>query len=159
MRKFMVAEASGEYVEVSAVEMAYIVADELKTKLEDTVVIDSPSVVKALCRSRLAHLEYEVFGVMFLDSKHRLIAFEEMFRGTIDEASVYPREVVKEALRHNASAVIFTHNHPSGDPEPSRADRTITDRLKSALDLIGVRSLDHIVVGDTFVSFAERGWM
>lgn len=99
-----------------------------------------------------------VLFVQNLDAKHRLIQYVEMFRGTIDCASVYPREVVKEALRLNAAAVIYAHNHPSGNPEPSQADRTLTQRLKEALALVEVRSLDHIIVaGERTVSFAEEG--
>ncbi|CSI70314.1 DNA repair protein RadC [Vibrio cholerae] len=94
-----------------------------------------------------------------MDNQHRLIEFKELFRGTVDAASVYPREVLKEALNVNAAAVIFAHNHPSGDPEPSQADRRITQRLKDALSLVDIRVLDHVVVGKSSVSFAERGWL
>ena len=94
---------------------------------------------------------------MFLDNRHRVISFDRMFNGTIDGASVYPREVVRAAINHNAAAVIFAHNHPSGVAEPSRADEQITRRLKDALALIDVRVLDHMIVGDEVVSFAERG--
>jgi DNA repair protein RadC len=100
---------------------------------------------------------YEVFACLFLDTRHRVIAFEELFRGTIDGASVHPRELVRRALEHNAAAVILAHNHPSGVAEPSAADRQITTRLKDALALVDVRVLDHCVVGDEIVSFAERG--
>ena len=107
---------------------------------------------------QLAEREHEVVACLFLDNRHRMIAFEELFRGTIDGASVHPREVVKEALAHNAAAVILAHNHPSGVAEPSGADKTITRRLIDALSLIDVRVLDHIVVGGAeTVSFAERG--
>ena len=105
----------------------------------------------------LAGHDQEVFAVMFMHSRHCILACEEMFYGTIDGASVYPREVVKAALRHNASAVILAHNHPSGDPEPSQADIQITRRLKDALHLIDVRILDHIIVGKTALSMAEKG--
>ena len=114
--------------------------------------------VKAYCQLHLGGLEHEEFGVLFLDVSNRLIAFRSMFRGTLSQASVYPREVAKEALRFNASAVILTHNHPSGRTEPSRADEHLTSALKTALALIDVRVLDHVVVsahGST--SFAERG--
>lgn len=107
---------------------------------------------------KLAPLEHEVFAVMFLTNRHELIAFEELFRGTIDGASVHPREVVKVTLRHNAAAVILAHNHPSGVPEPSRADEALTRRLRDALGLIDVRVLDHVIVGGTdTTSFAELG--
>ncbi|KRF00602.1 hypothetical protein ASG87_12550 [Frateuria sp. Soil773] len=109
-------------------------------------------------RARLRHLPYEVFACLYLDNRHRVLAFEELFRGTIDGASVHPREVVRACLRHNACAVIFAHNHPSGVAEPSSADRTITHELRDALQLVGVRVLDHLVIGhDEPVSMAARG--
>lgn len=118
----------------------------------------SPDEVKRYLALKLAQREQEVFAVLFLDNRHRLIQYNEMFFGTIDGASVYPREVVKAALQHNAAAVILAHNHPSGVPEPSRADEIITNRLKEALSLVEIRVLDHIVVGGTdTVSLAERG--
>ncbi len=118
----------------------------------------SPSDTMRYCQLNLLSKEHEVFGIMFLDNKNRLIEFKEMFRGTIDSASVYPREIVKEALAANAAAVVLTHNHPPGDPEPSAADRAITAKIKAALSLIDIRVLDHIVVGDQrCVSFAEMG--
>lgn len=106
---------------------------------------------------KLGHHESEVFAVMFLNSQHQLIEYDEMFHGTIDSANVYPREVLKAALSVNASAVILGHNHPSGLSEPSNADKRITKRLVDALGLIDVRVLDHIVVGKTALSFAEKG--
>ncbi|PCJ29964.1 MAG: hypothetical protein COA90_10775 [Gammaproteobacteria bacterium] len=113
---------------------------------------------KAYLQQRLRGYQHEVFACLFLDNKHRMIAFDELFRGTIDSASIYPREVVKQALSHNASAVIFAHNHPSGIAEPSQADYSITQRLIAALNLVDIRVLDHIVVGDgETVSFAETG--
>ena len=115
---------------------------------------------KHYLQHRLRAYQHEVFACLFLDNKHRMIAFEELFRGTIDSANVYPREVVKHALSHNAAAVIFAHNHPSGVAEPSQADYAITDRLKSALATVEIRVLDHIVVGDgETVSFAETGYL
>lgn len=118
----------------------------------------SPDQTKAYFRMRFSGLEHEVFAVAFLDNRHRLIACEDMFRGTVNGAAVYPREVVKEAMKHNAAAVFFAHNHPSGVAEPSGADRAITDRLREALALLDVQVLDHLVVGDKGVtSFAERG--
>jgi len=101
-----------------------------------------------------------VFAALFLDTRHRTLAFEELFQGTVDGAEVHPREVVRRALAHNAAAVIIGHNHPSGCPEPSAADRSITSRLKQALALVDVRLLDHFVVGDGApVSLAARGWV
>lgn len=111
-------------------------------------------------RARLRAYPHEVFACLFLDNRHRVLAFEELFRGTIDGAAVYPREVVKQALRHNAAAVIFAHNHPSGVAEPSQADRHITEQLVKALGLMEIRVLDHLVIGDDgWVSLAQRGWM
>ncbi|WP_322862042.1 JAB domain-containing protein [Aeromonas allosaccharophila] len=107
---------------------------------------------------RLQDREHEVFGALFLDSQHRVLAFEELFRGTLDSASIYPREVVKRALLLNSGAIIAVHNHPSGDPEPSQSDRVFTQALKEALTLVDVRLLDHLVVGaEGVVSMAERG--
>jgi DNA repair protein RadC len=109
-------------------------------------------------RAQLRHLPYEVFACLYLDNRHRVLAFEELFRGTVDGASVHPREVVRACLQHNACAVIFAHNHPSGVAEPSAADRAITHELRDALQLVGVRVLDHLVIGHGEpVSMAARG--
>lgn len=117
-----------------------------------------PVAVRKYLSAKLADFEHEVFAVLFLDTQHRLIEYSELFRGTIDSASVYPRELVKEALRLNAAAVIVSHNHPSGNPEPSGADKVLTQRLREALALVDVRTLDHIIVaGGSTISFAERG--
>jgi DNA repair protein RadC len=117
----------------------------------------NPAETRQYLAMRLRDYAFEVFAALFLDNRHRVITLEELFRGTIDGASVHPREVVRRALYHNAAAVIFAHNHPSGVAEPSQADRHITQRLKDALALIDVRVLDHFVIGDEVVSFAERG--
>lgn len=120
--------------------------------------LTSSIATKDFLRLELAELEHEVFVVIYLDNQHRVIVAEKLFRGTIDGASVYPREVVKEALGHNASAVILAHNHPSGHVEPSHADTRITERLREALGLVDVRVLDHIIVGGMeCYSFAENG--
>ena len=120
--------------------------------------ITDPGQTRKYLKAKLRNYEREVFACLYLDNQHRLINYEELFFGTIDGASVHPREVVKRVLSHNAAAVIFAHNHPSGLAEPSQADRRITDRLKSALMLVDVRVLDHMIVGDAeVVSFAERG--
>ena len=120
--------------------------------------LSSPKATRDYLTLKLRTLEREVFAVIFLDKRHRLISYQEMFQGTIDGASVHPREVVKEALKQNAAAVILAHPHPSGVAEPSQADEFITQRLKDALGLVDIRVLDHIIVagGDT-TSFAERG--
>ena len=122
------------------------------------LALTSPRDVAEFLKSQLAHKDHEVFAVLFLDTRHRLIRYEEMFRGTIDGCTVYPRECVKRALHWNASALILAHPHPSGVAEPSEADRSITLKLAKALLLIEVRLLDHIVVGaESCVSMAERG--
>ena len=130
----------------------------LACKLGERPVFESPTQVKDHARMRLAHLGHEVFALMFLDAQHRLIQWEEMFRGTLTQTSVYPREVLKRCLELNAAAVILLHNHPSGVAEPSRADEFLTQTLKTALAMVDVRVLDHLVVSHSqVVSFAERG--
>lgn len=130
----------------------------LEATLNRSDVLTSPRATANYLKARLKGYQREVFACLFLDNRHRVISFEELFFGTIDAASVAPREVVRAALRHNAAAVILAHNHPSGVAEPSRADELLTRRLKEALSLIDVRVLDHIVVGDAeTVSLAERG--
>jgi len=119
----------------------------------------NPQATKDYVSYKLANHEREVFAMLLLDNQHRLIDFRELFYGTIDAASVYPREVVKLVLETNTAAVILAHNHPSGDPTPSQSDKRITERVKAALDVIDVRVLDHLVVGKTCISFAERGWL
>jgi DNA repair protein RadC len=122
--------------------------------------ISDPRETRRFLQGKLRRYTREVFACLYLDNQHRLIKFEELFYGTIDGASVHAREVVKSALDHNAAAVIFAHNHPSGLAEPSQADRRITDRLKSALLLVDIRVLDHMIVGDgEVISFAERGYL
>lgn len=118
----------------------------------------SPRDSAAYLKAQLGHLPYEVFACLFLDNRHRVLAFEELFRGTLDGATVHPREVVRAAIQHNAAAVILAHNHPSGVAEPSAADRAITRELRDALALVGVRVLDHLVVGHGEpTSMAARG--
>ncbi|CAL6702675.1 DNA repair protein RadC [Escherichia coli O5:H32] len=120
----------------------------------------SSHAVRDWLRLQLATLEREEFTVLFLDNQHRLIAYETLFTGTINHTQVHPREVVKAGLKHNCAAVIVAHSHPSGEAEPSQADRKITECLKQALDLVDIRLLDHLVVGGIdIVSFAERGWL
>ena len=126
-------------------------------ELERGNALENPDETKNYLASQLRAYKHEVFAGLFLDNRHRVIHFEELFTGTIDGASVYPREVVKKAMHCNAAAIIFAHNHPSGVAEPSQADRQITQRLRDALALVDVRVLDHIIVGDELVSFAERG--
>ncbi len=132
----------------------------LAEQLQRGDALSDPAATRRYLSQRLRDFPYEVFACLFLDNRHRIICFEELFRGTINGASVHPREVVRKALVHNAAAVILAHNHPSGIAEPSEADRSLTRRLKDALGLVDVRVLDHIVIGDgESVAFAERGWI
>jgi DNA repair protein RadC len=145
-----------KYAQLQAVlEMA---RRHLKETLRRESALTSPGLTRQYLSAHLRSYRHEVFGCLFLDNQHRVIQFEELFRGTIDGANVYPREVVKKALAFNAAAVIFAHNHPSGVAEPSEADKHITIRLKQALNLIDIRVLDHFIVGDgEAYSFAEHG--
>ena len=130
----------------------------LDARMRDAPVLSAPGPVRDYLRVLLHDRQHEVFVCVFLDAQHRVIACEELFRGTLTQTSVYPREVIKAALAHNAAAVIFAHNHPSGVAEPSRADEMLTQSLKQALALLDIRALDHFVVaGSQIVSFAERG--
>ena len=130
----------------------------LNARVLRTGKIDCPAVAKAYFALHLGHYDHEVFAVLFLDSQHRVIAFREMFHGTLSQTSVYPREIVRQALLLNAGAVMISHNHPSGEPTPSRADEALTTAVTAALRLVDVRLLDHFVVGGgETVSFAERG--
>jgi len=124
-------------------------------KREDS--INSPHQTRLFLQSLMRDYEQEVFGCLMLDNKHRVITFRELFRGSISSASVYPREVVKQALADNAAAVILAHNHPSGVAEPSQSDIHITKRLTQALELVDIRVLDHLIIGDEVVCFSERG--
>lgn len=130
----------------------------LREEVAGRDVLASPDAVRDYLKLSLASLPYEVFMALFLDSQNRLLAACELFRGTLSQTSVYPREVVKSALAHNAASVILAHNHPSGVAEPSRADELLTSSLKQALALVDIRTLDHLIVaGPRVVSFAERG--
>ena len=140
---------------IAALELA---RRSLAEQLQQKPSLGSPRDSGDYLRAQLRHLPYEVFGCLYLDNRHRVLGFEELFRGTVDGASVHPREVVRACLRHNACAVIFAHNHPSGVAEPSAADRAITHELRDALQLVGVRVLDHLVIGSGEpVSMAARG--
>ncbi|SEQ50838.1 DNA repair protein RadC [Solimonas aquatica] len=122
--------------------------------------LNDPMAAERYLRARLRDLDHEVFAALFLDAQHRVLAFEVLASGTLDGAAVYPREVVKAAIRHRAAALIFAHNHPSGSVEPSAADRALTERLRQALATIDVRVLDHLVIGEgPPASFAARGWL
>jgi DNA repair protein RadC len=130
----------------------------LAEKLTRDVMLGSTQDTKEYLQAQLRDRKNEVFCVLFLDNRHRVLTFEELFQGTLNGTAVYPREIIKRALKHNAAAVILVHNHPSGVAEPSRADELLTTRLKEALTLVDIRLLDHLVVGDgEMVSFSERG--
>ena len=137
-----------------------LVRRSLVEEMQQRDVLSSPQAVRDYLRVTLAGLEHEVFMALFLDAQHRVIASEELFRGTLTQTAVYPREVVKRALAHNAAAVILAHNHPSGCVEPSRADELLTQALRQSLSLVDAHVLDHfIVAGNSVVSFAERGFL
>jgi len=153
-----------QYFNVAEVQRIYglkeLFSRFLEQKLEREPALTSPELTRNFLMAKLRDLKHEVFSLLYLDNQHRVIKYEELFRGTIDGAAVYPREVVKKALANNAAAVILVHNHPSGIAEPSHADRAITERLKKALELVDIRTLDHLIVGDGYCdSFAERGWL
>lgn len=130
----------------------------LLEQLHERDVLTSPQAVRHYLNMKIGGQPHEVFMALFLDAQHRVLAVEELFRGTLTQARVYPREVVKRALYHNAAAVIFAHNHPSGEPEPSEADKLLTEALKAGLQLVDIRVLDHFVVaGNKICSFSELG--
>lgn len=130
----------------------------LRARMADRRQLSSPQAVREYLQLNLQPLQYEVFWVVYVDSQNRVIAAEEAFRGTLAQTSVFPREIVKRALHHNAAAVIFAHNHPSGIAEPSRADEALTQTLKHTLAMVDVRVLDHFIIGEgVSMSFAERG--
>jgi len=149
---------AAKFVQLQAVlEMA---RRHMHESLRQGDILTSPALTRLYLKTHLRDEAREVFAVLFLDNQHRMLAFERLFYGTIDGASVYPREVVRHCLRHNAAAVIVAHNHPSGIAEPSQADRRITDRLREALALVEIRLIDHVIVGaDDCISFSERGWI
>ena len=154
-----VREAAGGYRQASTDEILGAATAVLERLLIGSkVTLSSPQQVKDYLSTRYGRLQHEIFGVVFLDAAHGVIAVEEMFRGTLTQTAVYPREVVKESLKQNAAALILFHNHPSGAADPSRADEFLTQTLKSALALVDVRVLDHMIVaGNKVTSFAERG--
>ena len=158
--RFCAAKGLGDakYAQLQAVlEMA---RRHFKEILQRGDALTSPDITRAYLSAQLRGYTHEVFACLFLDNQHRVIELEELFRGTLDSASVYPREVVKRALYHNAAAIIFAHNHPSGIAEPSIADKHITDKLKQALSLFEIRVLDHFIIGDCEpYSFAEHGYL
>jgi DNA repair protein RadC len=161
MHPFKINEATKAYTATRSVTADEIVSTALEiiaVRLPHTDVLANPDAVAKYLVTQFSGLEHEVFACLYLDNRHRVLRYEEMFRGTIDGCSVHPREVVKATLAANAAAVILAHNHPSGEAEPSRADIQLTKRLTDALALVDVRVLDHFVIGGAeTVSFAERG--
>ena len=154
----LIRESDGDYTPVSDEDIIREALRILSERLPRHSALTSPRITRDYLRLRFTGLQHEVFCCLYLDNRHRPIACEELFRGTIDGATVHPREVAKRALMHNAAAVILAHNHPSGVAEPSQADELITRRLKEALALIDIRVLDHLVVTDLATeSLAERG--
>ena len=152
--------ADGETRPATGDEIIAAARETLSHRVRRGVTLSSPKATRDFLTLKLGDREFESFCCLFLDNRHRVIEFIELFRGTIDGASVHPREVVKEALRHNAAAVIFCHPHPSGVAEPSQADELITRRLKDALQLVDIRVLDHLIVaGGETVSLAEKGFL
>jgi DNA repair protein RadC len=151
-------DAAGETQPASAEEILEAARRVVARRVRRGAVLTSPKATREFLTLQLGAREFETFCVLFLDNRHRVLEFLELFRGTIDGASVHPREVVKEALLRNAAAVILAHNHPSGVAEPSQADELITQRLRDALALVDIRMLDHLIVaGNSVLSFAERG--
>jgi DNA repair protein RadC len=156
--ELLVRDVDGQYRPAQAEEVLSQARRVLSSRVRRGSTMSSPQAVKDYLRLQLGWLEHEVFCVLFLDAQHRIIELKHMFRGTVSQTSVYPREVVKEALVRNAAAIVMAHNHPSGAVEPSRADEHLTQTLKAALALVDVRVLDHLVVtAAEVVSFAEKG--
>ena len=150
-------DASGVYQPASQDEVLSEARRLSGRQLRRGAVIRSSEAAKEAIRHRLCGFEYELFACLFLDSQHRVLAWQEMFRGSVNRATVHPREVVKEALRLNAAAVILAHNHPSGETAPSQDDLILTDRLKEILQVIDVRVLDHLIVGDHVLALSDLG--
>ncbi|WP_323012359.1 RadC family protein [Castellaniella sp.] len=156
----LVRDAQGRYLPATTDQILKAARQAVDQKMVRGTAFTSPTVVKEYLTAKLAGFDVEVFAVLFLDSRHCLIEYVEMFQGTLNQTSVYPREVAKAALHHHAAAVILAHNHPSGNPEPSEADKALTTHLKKALALLDVRTLDHVIVaGQETASLAEMGML
>jgi DNA repair protein RadC len=157
-RRLFVAEPGGEFKAAADGDVIRAATAAIGRALARGPKFDSPSASRKFLPALLGHLDYEVFCLAHLDKRHRLIKFEQLFRGTIDGASVFPREIVRSVIAHNSACVLLVHNHPSGEGTASAADELITTRIREALALIDVRMLDHLIVhGDSITSFAERG--
>jgi len=156
----LVRDVAGDYRQVDADEVLQAAQQVLLGRVRGRDVLASPQAVRDFLRVKLGALEHEVFAVVHLDTQNRVIEYVEMFRGTVSQTSVYPREVVREAMMRNSAAMLLVHNHPSGSTQPSRADEHLTQTLKAALSLVDVRVLDHLIVaGSDILSMAERGLM
>ncbi|UUZ78414.1 DNA repair protein RadC [Polaromonas sp. P1(28)-13] len=156
----LVRDVAGDYRQVDADEVLQAAQQVLLGRVRGSDVLASPQAVRDFLRVKLGALEHEVFAVVHLDTQNRVIEYVEMFRGTVSQTSVYPREVVREAMMRNSAALLLVHNHPSGSTQPSRADEMLTQTLKTALALVDVRVLDHLIVaGNDILSMAERGLM
>jgi DNA repair protein RadC len=154
----LVRDVAGDYRPAHADEVLQAARRVLAEQMRNCEVLNSPQVVRDYLRVKLGTLEHEVFALIHLDSQNRVIEYVEMFRGTVCQTSVYPREVVKDALARNSAALLLVHNHPSGSAQPSRADEVLTQTLRAALALVEVRVLDHLIVaGSDILSMAERG--
>ena len=156
-KTFRIRDTNGIYRSVSRDTLIESARQCILDRFQSGFKISGPACAEEYVQTMLSDREHEIFAVLFLDNRHQVIDYQEMFRGTVDGTSVYPREVVKEALARNAAAVLLVHNHPSGIAEPSSADQAITRRLKSALDLVDIRVIDHLIVGQTVTSMASRG--
>ncbi len=156
-KTFRIRDTNGIYRSVSRETLIQSARQCILDRFKSGFKISSPACAEEYVQTMLSDHEHEIFAVLFLDNRHQVIDYQEMFRGTVDGTSVYPREVVKEALARNAAAVLLVHNHPSGIAEPSSADQAITRRLKSALELVDIRIIDHLIVGQTVTSMASRG--
>jgi DNA repair protein RadC len=157
MTTLSIKETNGRYKPADQTTILQAASEIIDHLFATGTALTSPDLAGGYLRVKLGHLKHEVFAAIFLDNQHRVLAYEELFRGTVDAASIYPREVVRAAIEKNAAAVIFAHNHPSGLCEPSIADKTITKKLMEALGTIDVRVLDHFIVGETVFSFGENG--
>ena len=156
-KSFRIRDAQGVYRSINRDTLIESAKQCVLEQFKSGFRITSPVSAESYVRTLLLDREHEIFAVLFLDNRHQVIDYVEMFRGTVDGTSVYPREVVKEALTRNAAAVLLVHNHPSGVSEPSQADERITRRLKAALELVDIRVIDHLIVGKTVTSLAARG--
>ncbi len=153
----LVRDVAGSYRAAEPAEVLQAALRVLSAQVRGSEMLSSPQAVRDFLRIKLGTLEHEVFAVIHLDAQHRVIEYVEMFRGTVSQTSVYPREIVKESLARNSAALILVHNHPSGSAEPSRADEALTMTVKNALALVDVRVVDHLIVaGAAILSFAER---